>query len=273
MPDTNSDFSILLWALGAAVAGLALHLGAAWVRTAQRGEGVWSEWRALLMASGVIGLGLCAGVELCMQAQPLPFPVGYRWLAMALLMPVSVVACLPAAAVATAAAQGRYGSALLFTSGALLAAAAMGLNAGWIWAAGFRPGVVWRVELLGAAAVLLIVGQALALWLALSPAFQGSPRRTLWRGAAAALGALMLMLGLQLMMLAAGLQAQTLSSHKGELPGAVLSLVLGVLLPLALVTLMLDLWLRRHQHRRRRHGHGDFNPSPRRKRRHKVRAL
>lgn len=267
MPDPDTEFSLLLWALGAFVAALAMHLAQGWVRVAQRGPVLRHEGRALLMAAAVMGLGLTSAVELGMQAQALSFPVGYRWLAVAALLPAAALACAPA--VVAAVFSARKGA--LFASGALLAAAALVLQAGWVWAAGFRPGVLWRVELVAAAAVLATAGLALAQWIALAPVFQASPRRVLWRIASAALAALSLMAGLQLMSMAAGLLTQGASSFNGELPGTVVSLFCGVVVPLGLVALMLDLWLRRHQRRHR--GHGDFNPAQRRKRRHKVRTL
>lgn len=267
MPDSETEFSLLLWALGVFVAALAMHLGQSWVRRAQRGESLRHEWRGLLLAATVLGLGLTSAVELGMQAQALSFPVGYGWLAVAALLPAAVLACAPAVLAAAYSAR----TAVLFGSGALLALAVLALQAGWVWAAGFRPGVLWRVEFVAAAAVLATVGLGLAQWMALAPVFQSSPRRSMWRIAAAALAALALMAGLQLMSLAAGLHTQGASSHSGELPGTMMSLVCGVIVPLALVALMLDLWLRRHQHRQR--GHGNFNPTHRRKRRHKIRTL
>lgn len=267
MPDSDTEFSALLWVLGAVVAALAVHLGQGWVRMAQRGSTLRQEWRALLLAAAVLGLGVTSAIELGMQAQALLFPVGYGWLAMALLLPAAVLACAPAAVAAVFGAR----PVALFASGALLAMATLALQAGWVWAAGFRPGVLWRVELVGAAAVLAVVGLALAQWIAFSPLFHLSPRRRLWRIAAAVLAALTLMAGQQLMSMAAGLDTQAASSHNGELPGTVMSLVCGVVVPLALVALTLDLWLRRHQRRHR--GHGNFNPAQRRKRRHKMRTL
>lgn len=267
----ETEFSVVLWALGGLVAALAVHLAQGWVRMAQRGTGLRREWRALLLAAAVLGLGLSSALELGMHALPLPFPVGYRWLAVALLVPAAVLACAPAVVVVLLAARGAWANTLLLASGALLAFAALVLQAGWVWAAGFRPGVLWRVELVAAAAVLVAVGMGLAQWLGHAAAFQASRRRVLWRVGAAALAALTLMSGQQLMALAAGLQAQSVSSYTGELSGTVLSLVCGVVVPLALVALILDLWLRRHQRRQR--GHGDFNPAHRRKRRHKVRTL
>jgi len=267
----ETEFSVVLWALGGLVAALAVHLGQGWVRMAQRGATLRQEWRALLLAAAVLGIGLGAALELGLQAQPLAFPVGYRWLAVALLLPAAVLACMPAVVAVMLGGQGAWANVVLFGSGALLAVAALALQAGWVWAAGFRPGVLWRVELVAAAAVLWAVGLALAQWMGHGAAFQASRRRVLWRVAAAGLAALTLMAGQQVMAVAAGLQAQSASAFSGQFPGTVMSLVGGVVVPLVLVALMLDLWLRRHQ--RHHHGHGDFNPGQRRKRRHKVRTL
>lgn len=271
MPPAYTEFSVLLWSLGAFVAALAVHLGQGWVRMAQRGQALRHEWRALLLAAAVLGVGMCAALEMGMQAQALAFPVGYRWLAVVLLLPAAVLACLPAVVAVVRGGQGAAAHFVLFGSGVLLAAAALGLQAGWVWAAGFRPGVLWRVDIVATAAVLVSGGLALSQWMGHAAAFQASRHRTLWRMGAAALAALTLMSGQQLMAAAAGLQTQAASSFNGELPGTVTSLVSGVVVPLGLVALMLDLWLRRHQHRHR--GHGDFNPGQRRKRRHKVRTL
>jgi hypothetical protein len=266
MESSDTEFSMLLSALGAAVAAVAVFLAQGWVRVAQRSPALLRAWPALLMAAAALAAGLTSALVLGMQAQAMAYPVGYRWWA-AVLVPAAVLASLPV--VMLVAGSARAG--VLAASGALLALVALGLQAGWVWAAGFRPGVLWRVELVAAAAVLLIVGLVMAQWMAYSAASQDSPRRTVWRLGAGLLTALTLMAGQQVMTVAAGLSAQNGSLYSGQLSGAVLSLLCGVLVPLVLVALTLDLWLR-HQQRRRRGG-GDFNPAKRRKRRHKMRTL
>jgi NO-binding membrane sensor protein with MHYT domain len=271
MPVAEAEFSVLLWALGGLVAALAVHLGQGWVRVAQRHASLRREWRALLLAAAVLGIGIGSALELGMQAQPLAFPVGYRWLTAALLVPLATLVCLPAVVAVMLCGQGAWSNVVLFGSGALLAGATISMQIGWVWAAGFRPGVLWNIELVAAAGVLSAFGLALAQWLGHAPVFQDSQRRALWRLGAAGVAALTLMFGQQLMALAAGLETQKISSFSGELHGAVLSVICAVLVPLVLVAMILDLWLRRHQ--RHHHGHGDFNPGQRRKRRHKVRTL
>ena len=66
-------------------------------------------------------------------------------------------------------------------SGVLLAVVAAGVQAGWVLAVGFRPGVFWRTEFVVAAVVLLMLGLTTAIAIANSdPALKGR-RRQLWR--------------------------------------------------------------------------------------------
>lgn len=262
----DTDFSLLLWLLATLVAALAVHLSQGWVRWAQRGPGLRQQWRALLLAAGVLGAGLTSATVLCMQAQPLPFPVGYRALAALGLWLGATLVCLPLVALPARVQRGW----VLLGVGALLALLALGLQAGWVWAAGMRPGVLWRHELVAAAAVLLIIGLALAQWLAQAAAIQASERRMVWRMAAALLAALTLMAGQQVMTAAAALSTQRGSLFHDQLAGTVLSLVCGVLVPLVLATMALDLWLRKKQTHR---GEGGVYPHQRRKRRQRIRTL
>ncbi len=267
MDSFDADFSLLLWLLATLVAGLAVHLSQGWVRWAQRGPTLRRQWRAVLTAAGVLGAGLTSATVLCMQAQALPFPVGYSALPALGLWLGATLACVPLVAL-PARVQRTWA---LLGVGALLAVLALGLQAGWVWAAGFRPGVLWRRDFVAAAAVLLIIGMALAQWLAQATAIQASDRRMAWRMAAALLAALTLMAGQQVMTAAAALGTQRGSLFHDQLAGTVLSLVCGVLVPLVLATMALDLWLRRqHSHHS---GEGEFDPQKRRKRRHRMRTL
>lgn len=270
MDTAEAEFSLLMWMLGALVAGLSAQLAHGWLRTVDRGERPWRQWRPLLLATVVLGLGLGSALELGLQAQAFPFAVGYRWQALACL-PVAALLTLPA--VAVLAASARTGALLL--SGALLGAAVLTLQLGWIWAAGFQPGLVWQHEWSAIAALGLVAGLAVAQWMALDESFRDGPRRQLWRLGASALTALSVMLAEQGMALASGLHEQVASAYVDDMPGTLVSLVNGVVVPLILVALLLDLWLRRRQHRERRRlrGHDHFQPTPRRKRRHKMRTL
>ncbi|KPF49745.1 hypothetical protein IP87_10995 [beta proteobacterium AAP121] len=264
---SSSEFSLLLWTLGVLVVALALHLSNGWVRMAQRGPTLRAQWPAVAMAGAALGLGVNAALVLGMQAQPLSFVVGYAWGPALLLWGLALVVCLPVVVLPLAV---RAAWALP-ASGALLALLVLALDAGWVWAAGFRPGVIWRRDLLGAAAVVLLLLLPLARWLSFCAAGEASPRRTVWRFVGVALAAVGLMAGEELLALAAGLGTQIGTIHQRQIPGTVLSLLAGVLLPLLMGAASLDLWLRRHQRRSR--SPGDFQPGKRRKRRQRIRTL
>lgn len=263
----TSAFSLLLWTLGVLVAALALHLSNGWVRMAQQGPTLRAQWPAVAMACAALGLGLNAALVLGMQAQPLNFVVGYGWGPALLLWGLGLVACLPVVALPLAV---RAAWALP-ASGLLLALVALALDVGWVWAAGFRPGVSWRRDLLSAAAAVLLLLLPLARWLSFCAEGEASPRRAVWRFLGVALAAVGLMAGEELLALASGVGTQLGTIHQHQIPGTVLSLLAGVLLPLLMGAASLDLWLRRHQRRRR--SPGDFQPTKRRKRRHRIRTL
>jgi hypothetical protein len=136
----------------------------------------------------------------------------------------------------------------------LLALLATGVLVGWIQAAGLRPGVHWRLEFIVAAGGLMTLGFTGALWMAFGGTAYDADRRTAWSLAAAAVYALAVVGGSQVVMASAGLFGQTSSSYLGELPSSVLSLACGALLPLILVAMAIDLALRRTL--RVRGGHG-----------------
>jgi hypothetical protein len=164
----------------------------------------------------------------------------------------------------------------LLGSGALLAALATALQVGWIWAAGFRPGVAYNVEWLAAAVGAAVIGLGLATWVAYSEAgrpdlgSQRSKRGLLWHLGGALLAGLMVMAGQEAVMWAAGLSTQQGSVYQYDVPGAVLSVVCGVLVPLVLAAMVLDLWLRRP---RRKRSSRNFNPQKQRRRRYRSRHL
>ncbi len=272
---SNAEFSLLLWLLGLGVATLAAHLSQAWVRVAQGrigGNGgsngsVWRQWRALLLAAGVMGTGLCSAVVLGLGAEALPFPIGYAYAASAGLWLAAMGLCLPAAALAAKVRRTWW----LLGAGVLLALAAAAVQAGWIWAAGFRPGILWQREWVALAVLVLVLGLSAAMWVAHSEAAQASQRRSLWRAGGAVLAGVTLMAGQVMLMFAAGVPSQRGSVYQDQLPGFVLCLVCGVLVTLVMAGMSLDLMLRRQQRSER--SAKDFNPHKRRKRRHRMRQL
>ena len=161
---SDADFSLLLWTLALLVAGLSWHLSNSWVRLAQRGPTLRSQWPALAQGAAALGLGLNAALVLGLQAQPLAFALGFHAFgALGLLL----AALLVGAAVVALPAAGTQAWRLV-ASGVLMALLALGLQMGWVLAAGFRPGVLWRMGPLAAAGVVLAVGLLVSLFQAIT---------------------------------------------------------------------------------------------------------
>jgi NO-binding membrane sensor protein with MHYT domain len=267
---STAESSLLLWLLAGGMAVLTLHVALGWVRQAQRDPGLRHNWRALLLAAGTLGTGLCSVAVLAQGAEALSFPLGYRALWAPGLWLGSMVGSF---AVTWLLAHNQRWWTLL-VCGVGLALLTAGVQFGWIAAAGFRPGVLWRTDFLAAAVILLIVGLGAALGLGFSQAIQEGERRHLWRLGGAVLAGLTITAAQQVLMLAANLTGQVGSVYLHEVPGAVLALLCGVLLPLVYSVIAIDLVMRTQGRRHSSHGPGSaFAGKRRRKRRHRVRTL
>lgn len=269
---TSAESSLLIWGISAGVAMLTAHVTLGWMRQSQKEPGLRQNWRALLLAAGVLGTGICSTMLLSLAAAALSFPIGYMALMAPAIWAAAVLGSVPVAA--WVALNQRWFS--LLGAGMLLAAVATAVQVAWIMAAGFRPGVVWRREFVAAAAVLATVGLSAGLWVAFSFVAQESRRRTLWRVGAAMLVALSIVAGQELVVYGASLPSQVGSVYLRQLPGAILALAAGVFVPLVLSAMAVDLALRSSRRRRRRPSTDPsvkFDPQRRRKRRHRVRSL
>ena len=267
---SNSESSLLLWVMAAVVAWLAAYLFVGWLRRTQSEAG----WRGVLgpvaLASAALGVGMTSAMVLAMSAESLAFALGYRWLAVPGLVLGPMIACLPAA---WWLSRSQNWLALI-GSGLMLAAVAVAVQVGWIIAAGLRPGIKWQFELLGAAAALTTAGFVAALWLAYSDASSDGARKTLWRVGAAALMALTLIAGQEVVSSSVALLSQVGSIYQREASATWLCLVAGAIVPTILAVLALDLALRnRGRLRSSRSGGVELNLPKRRKRRRRYRSL
>jgi hypothetical protein len=242
---TAADSSWLLWSVGAAVAWLAAHSALGWVQLGQRATTVGSRWAAIGVAAAILGTGMCSASVLSLASAALRFAPGYLGWAVPALWAIAVAASVPLA----------WGPVYIERwwawagAGSVLGVLATALDAGWIMAAGFRPPVDWQLDIAAAAAVLMIAGCAVGVWLR-SPALGLRHRhRGPQRLGAATVIALTLMIGQDLMMVAASVTAKTSSAYRQHVPGTVLSLFCGVLVPLALGVAAIDLALRRQTRR------------------------
>lgn len=245
---TSTESSLLLLMLAAAVVVFAAHVSLGWIREGQRQPNLKQGWRSLLQAAFSLGTGLSSCAVLALSSEALPFPLGYQLSRVMLLWGGSVLACVPTCYWL----MRSQGVVAVLGSGALLATVTAGVQAAWVQAAGFRPGVLWRTEFVVAAVVLLLLGLTVAVGIANStPALKGR-RRQLWRFGGAAMLGLAVVVGQEVLLAGAGLLAQVGSLYKSHVPASVVCLAAGAVLPLLQSVMAIDLELRRRARRRRR---------------------
>ena len=205
-----------------------------------------------------------------LSAEGLVFPLGYPLGRVFLIWGAAMLGCVPTCylLVRSQHAVAKVGA------GTLLAALAVAVQMSWVAAVGFRPGVIWRMEFVAVAVVLLLLGFTTATWTSFSEGARVGSRRQLWRLGGAALLGLTLMAGQEVLMAGAGLLAQVGSVYQREVPAAWLCLVGGVVVPLVLSVMALNLELRRRARRQgRREGSSSLQLQKRRKKRHHVRQV
>lgn len=268
---STADSSLLLIALAAGLAVLTAHVSLGWLHEARRRVGTpVPRGVALALAAFALGSGLCGASVLVLAGEALSFPIGYR---------IRDALLLWAAAVGVSA---LVGGVLLSSvrwwavsvAGVLLGGLALALHVGWVHAAGLRPGVTWEPVFLAAAGALLMVGCSSGLWLNWSDSGGAQVGRGAWRPGAAVLIGLSVITGLELMDSGLQLPSQVGSVYFRQLPGSVLSLLGGVLLPLVLTVMAIDLRMRRrHRRQTRRQALGSALSYRSRRRRHKVPTL
>lgn len=266
----TTESSLLLIALAAALAVLTAHVALGWLHEAQRRSG-WLGARgvALALSAGALGSGLCAASVLVLAGEALSFPIGYK---------ASDALGLWLGAIAF---SGVIGLLLVHSSrwwaltigGASLGGMAMAVHAGWVQAAGFRPGVTWEPLFIAAAGVLLMVGCCSGLWLAWSESGRAQPGRGVWRLGASVLVGLSVVTGLEVLNSGLALPSQVGSVYSRQLGSGLVSMLGGVLLPLVLSVMAIDLTARRRQRRQTRRQTIAFPPHKGRRRKHKIPTL
>ncbi len=244
----SSESSILLWILATAIAMFAAHVSLGWIRDVQRAPSMREAWPGLLFGAASLGTGVASCMVLALSAEALAFPLGYPLGRVLMLWVLAMVGCLPVCIWL----QRSQGWLATLACGLLLAGVALGSQAGWVMAVGFRPGIAWRIEFVIGAACVLGIGFCAAIWAAFSPASRKGRRRKLWRVGAAALLGLSLMAGQEVLLSGVGLASQVGSVYKNHVPAAILCLFAGVIVPLAFSMMAVDLELRRRQQRRHR---------------------
>ena len=258
---SSSESSLLLWLIAVVVTVMSAHVMLGWVRQAQAEPALRKSWIAMLVGAGTLGTGLCSAIVLALTSEALGFPIGFHvWAAPALWLG-AMLGSLPV--VALLVRSQRWWALLL--AGWLLVALAAAVQVGWITAVGFRPGLRWREELAAGAVTLMVVGILSGLWTAFGDAARQRDRAALWNFVGALMVGLSIVGGQLLLMVAAGIEQQRGALYARPLSGAVLSLACGVVIPLVLAMMAVELAMRQPS-RSRRSGSG-------KRRRHRVRGL
>ena len=250
---SSSDSSLLLWFLAALVYWLAAHVVLGGLRDVQRGGAAVGMARQPVLVGGLaIGAALCAGTVLSLTSLGLNVLLGFRAITGAGLW---LLAAVVGVAI-TAGLAWRRERAAWVVGGVALAVLATFVQWGWVMAAGFRPGITWSGKFVAAAGLLMAVGCSVALALALGESAQQGRQRGRWRLAASVLLALSWLLGQELLQAGAALGTQVGSLHRQQLTAPLLSMVLGTLVPLALLVALFDQSQRRRQRARDTRGRG-----------------
>jgi len=259
--------SLMLWLLASAVALASTFVAHGWLRQVQRARALRQAWGGLLLAALALGTGLCVSFVIGLSSQGLPFSIGYKTTAAAVVWALAVGGCL----LAFTLLAWRPGWPTFIAAGVLVAGTALGVQTGWVQAADFRPGTQWNTAYLGAAGTIMVVGLVCAYALAHVQTALSSAGRMGWRIAANVLAALSLVAGQELVVAGARLFTQTGTVYAHHLSAEMLTLVSGAAVPLVLMVLGADLFLRREvkRHRSRDAGASLSDDRPRRrKRRH-----
>jgi len=258
---SSDQSSLLLWLLSAVVYLLGTHTGMAALRDVLRDDlgetrpehmgPLRPEDRMRLMITAALswGTALCMGFVLALASRPLPFEVGFQAVAVVMLWLLAVLVCF---ALVRALLRWPMLPERCLAGGAL-GALALAVQTGWLGAASFQPGLAWRLELLVIAGLALAVGLALAFGVAFAEVTRVGVLRRRWRAAGALLATLTLLAGQALLLEGMRLGRQANSAHADELSSALLILIGGTVVPLALLISMLTLHLSRRTRSRRHH--------------------
>lgn len=264
--------SLMLWLLASAVMFAATFVAHGWLRQVQRSPEPRKAWGGLALAALALGTGLCGSIVIGVSSQGLPFLIGYQTTAAATQWALAVLGCL----LAFTLLAWHPGWPAYIGAGMLIAGTALGVQTGWVQAADFRPGTEWNTAYLWAAGTIMVVGLVCSYVLTHVRSGLSSAGRMGWRIAANVVAALCLVAGQELVITGAGLGTQTGSVYVEQLAAPMLTLVFGAALPLVLLALGVDLFMRRATklHRSRDAGASLSDDRPRRrKKRHRVKQF
>ena len=233
--------SLMLWLLASTVMFAATFVAHGWLRQVQRSPDPRRAWGGLFLAAQALGTGLSGSFVIGLSSQGLTFVIGYQTTAAATQWVLAVLACL----LAFTLLAWHPGWPAYIAAGMLIAGTALGVQTGWVQAADFRPGTEWNTVYLWAAGTIMVVGLVCSYVLVHVRSGLSSAGRMGWRIAANVVAALSLVAGQELVVVGAGLGTQIGTVYADQLSAPMLTLVSGAVLPLVLLALGVDLFLRR----------------------------
>lgn len=228
-----------MFLLAAIIAVLSGHVYVGWIRQSQlapllRGRLVGLGWAALSF-----GTSLTLFILLSMAAEPMRFPLSYRWYVVLLLwLGAMAGACIPVIWL-----QWRQNWTALIGSALCIAALAGSLQFGWLKLAGFRPGIVWSGTGIAVATAVEIVGIIISVWIAFG-GDRDERKGAAWRLGGGGALALALIAGQHLLLVNVNLIAQSGTMFRDAMSVRWVFLAGGVLAPLLLSAMVIDLEMR-----------------------------
>jgi NO-binding membrane sensor protein with MHYT domain len=264
--------SLWLWLLASVVMLAASFVAHGWLRQVQRAPPPRMAWGGLLLAALALGTGLCASFVIDLTSQGLPFAIGYKATAAAVLLALAVGGCL----LAFTLLAWRPGWPAYIVAGAVMSCTALSTQTGWVQAAAFRPGMDWDTAYLGAAWTIMFLGLVCAYALAHVRKGLNSRDRMGWRAAGSVVAALSLVAGQELVITGGHLSTQSATVYAHQLSAEVRTLVSSAAVPVVLLVMGVDLFLRREVKRRSSRDAGasmSDAPPRRRKKQHRSRRV
>lgn len=239
--ESIADYATLLWVVAAVALLIASYVAISHLRHGTRAATLRARVTCAGLAALALGSGVWAAMLLGLVGQGLGFPLGFGALRLALAWAVAVAAS--AAALPLPMRWQRVPA--VAAAGLLLAAGTLAAQALVVDAAGFQPGIEWRYDGLAMAGPLVASGCIGGFWVAFLAGSRRRPLKRGWRWTAAAMLAFSLLTGQELVTSAASLAAQSSSTHARQVPAEAASVVAGLVVPLALLLLQVDLRVRR----------------------------
>ncbi|MDE1950513.1 MAG: hypothetical protein KGL43_07080 [Burkholderiales bacterium] len=208
------------------------------------------------MASFSLGSAVWSAAILCISTLDVSFSIGYSKTGLALAWLVSLLgALLPLALLARWKRAPAVGAA-----GLLLACSVVYTAMRLVDALGLQPQFRWGLDALALSFPAVAAGAIAGIWIGLAHDPRGRTRRRWWRFGAAMMIGFTTVVGLSLVLAAVPLGVEVASEFQKDVPRLVAGLGGGMMVPLVLAALALDL------HMRQLRGHRSAGVAPHRQR-------